>query len=105
MELEGRVFRMWAVRRIDEHTQEIYYCGFGHKFYANCYAFEGVLVEVDVTINSGGTYWALYEIADEQLHMIYSNEPCFRVCFPYGPEDEEKRGRGKIVKCSVKEVQ
>jgi len=105
MELNGRTFRMWTTQR--KKDNEIYYWGFGNEFYAGLYSDidNEPVVEVDVTIDPAGTYWAMYQIEEDILDFIYPNEHCFRVCFTYGPEDEEERGRGKIVKCVVKEIQ
>jgi len=106
MELEGKQYRMWAVKRLREQDQTIYYWGISpHKRYTECFVLkDGVLVDVEVTIDPQGTYWAMYRIKEDKINMIYPSKNLFDVCFPYGPEAEEKLERGKIVKCTVKEV-
>ena len=98
--LDGRKFRMWAVDRGN------YYWGVGYEMYAKCYATHETdrVTEVNVIINPEGTYWAMYKKEDDKLHMIYPNKNLFNMCFPYGPKDEEERGRGKIVNCCVEEI-
>ena len=61
------------------------------------------MVEVEITIDPNGSYWAMYMIEDDVLDYVYLNRHPFSVCFPYGPEAEEARMNCKIVRCSVEE--
>jgi hypothetical protein len=104
-ELIGKSFKMFAVRRYSERHKEIFYWGFGVRKYAECFLVEEseVVVEVEITIDPNGSYWAMYMIEDNMLNYVYPNEAAFSVCFPYGPETEEGRMNCKIVRCTVKE--
>jgi hypothetical protein len=47
-----------------------------------------------------GAYYG-WKDPDGNYSMIYPSEVQFRICFPYGVEDEEARGRGKAVRLRI----
>ena len=49
-------------------------------------------------------YWGLWSYEKQQIMLVYPSFIQFYVCFPYGPKDEENRGRGKCVNLKVVEV-
>lgn len=59
-----------------------------------------ILLEED---NESGSYWGWYydHTDGDGFSMIWASEAQFRICFPYGPEAEEKMGRGEIVRFNV----
>ena len=49
-------------------------------------------------------YWGLYNFEEKRLSLIYPSYIQFYVCFPYGPKDEETRGRGKCLNLKIVEI-
>jgi hypothetical protein len=62
------------------------------------------IVEVEVREDPDGIHWGWFDNDDQEYCHIYPHEAHFRICFPYGPEAEEKAGKGRIVKLSVREI-
>jgi hypothetical protein len=50
-----------------------------------------------------GTYWAWWDYQNQHFTMVYPHLLLVRVCFAYGPEAEEKRGRGKVCRVRIEE--
>jgi hypothetical protein len=62
-------------------------------------AYDAEPVPVVVTLDPAGEYWGW--LAASYPSMIYRREVLFRVCFPYGPEEAEKAGKGRVVKLNI----
>lgn len=66
-------------------------------------------VPVELTEDPEGIYWGWIEAegrrgADGVPEMIQPHHGMFTMQFPYGPEAEQERGKGEIVRMSVREV-
>ena len=48
-----------------------------------------------------GCYWAWWDNKDQRFTHVYHWRGAVEMCFPYGPEVEEKRGRGKVMSVKV----
>jgi hypothetical protein len=59
----------------------------------------------ELTASCDGCCWAWWNNEQEKFTMIYSFRQALKMCFPYGPEIEEKQGRGRIMPVSVEIVQ
>lgn len=60
---------------------------------------------VTVSVTEDGPYWGWLPAATELRPfptpvMIYRRKVLFDVCFPYGPEADERAGQGRIVRLS-----
>jgi hypothetical protein len=59
---------------------------------------------VRLTPNSEGEYWAWHDFAKDVYNFANHNRNGVIICFPYGPEIEEKLGRGEIIRVRVDEL-
>ncbi len=59
------------------------------------------LKRVRVTEDSEGPYWVWYSNEKSEFTIIYRNPVLRDVCFPDGPEAEERRGRGRRTRARV----
>lgn len=50
-------------------------------------------------------YWGWFDNKDNEYCMIYASKHASNMCFPYGPEAEEKDGRGRQVNLVVEEIE
>ncbi len=80
----------------------------GDQRYAEMYAGpHGTVVEVDVTDvadDEARTHWGYIRTGKDVPEMIQPRRDFFDMQFEYGPEAEEKRGHGRIVRLAVTEV-
>lgn len=68
---------------------------------------EGEIFEVTVRPIVEGeqsNYWGWCDAVTGEYSMVYPSEPEARCCYPYGPEAEERRGRGKFLNLVVEKV-
>jgi len=49
-------------------------------------------------------YWAWWEVEDQRYNYVYPNRLGTEMCFAYGSQVEEERGRGKLVNVVVEEL-
>jgi hypothetical protein len=52
-----------------------------------------------------GCCWAWWNFEQQRLTMVYPFRQALNMCFPYGPEIEERQGRGRVTPVSVEVVQ
>ncbi len=52
----------------------------------------------------GGDHLAWWDNAKGCFEYLNKNSNMVRMCFPYGPEAEEARGRGELLVVSVQEI-
>lgn len=48
-----------------------------------------------------GGYWAWLDAETEEYSMVYPKRGLVAMCFPYGPDVEEERGSGRIVRVRI----
>lgn len=96
------VWRMHAHRRNGTHWHV------GHRRYVELHGGNDPVVEVEVRLAADGdpaaTHWGWLASEADEPSMIWPNLPCYQVCFPYGPEAEERAGKGRTVRLTVTEV-
>lgn len=49
-------------------------------------------------------YWGWWENKDQQYWFVFAWRGGVDMCFTYGSDAEEKRGRGKVLRVLVKEI-
>ncbi len=81
----------------------------GDRRYAEMYAGpRGTVAEVDVVEvahdDEAGTHWGYIRAGRSEPEMVQPRRDFFDMQFEYGPEVEEKRGHGRIVRLAVVEV-
>lgn len=59
---------------------------------------------VKLTPDSDGAYWTWHDFKRDTFLYTNQNKLGVDICFPYGPEAEEKRGRGKRIRVRVVEL-
>lgn len=59
------------------------------------------ITPVRVLPDEAGTYWAWWDAQRDEVDFIHSQRGLVSMCFPYGPEIEEKQGRGKVIRVRV----
>ncbi|MFG3710947.1 hypothetical protein [Micromonospora sp. NPDC047730] len=106
MEREPRRWRMYA-GRLKSPVEGREFMNFGDPWYVRAYGREPVPVEL--TEDPEGTYWGWIDApghpqADGMPEMVQPHYGMFTMQFPYGPEAEQERGKGEIVRMSVREV-
>lgn len=77
----------------------------GPKHYVDLYKreFDLPMVQVIVKEDKNGEYYGWIDKGEKEPEMIWRGKGLFSMCFPYGPEEEVKRGRGEIVRLSIVE--
>jgi hypothetical protein len=95
----------WALFAHEENGR---YCHVGSKRFVEFHGLKLPIVPVQVSILAEGqgeklAYygWQDADEYDKPPSMIWPHWTLFSVCFPYGPEDEVKRGKGRIVQLSI----
>jgi hypothetical protein len=82
--------------------------GVFHSFYPNevCMSLCGdpPYCRVKLTPDPEGDYWTWHDFEKDAYHYTNHNRLGVEICFPYGPEVEEKLGRGKIIRVRVEEL-
>jgi|ERR1039458_8541439 hypothetical protein len=90
-------WRMWALVDGDEFTDP------GDRRFAREYVQRGQQppVEVRVSEQPDGPYYGWIATGHEIPIMIYGHSIPFSMCFPYGVDVEEKRGKGRAVRLMI----
>lgn len=105
----GYTIELFAQRRSSErHPAGFYYSGFyPHR---SLFATSGPepVVPMRVTLVEELTateadYWAWWSAEDSTVKFIWASKVQVSMCFPYGPETETARGRGRVVRVRVEE--
>ena len=75
----------------------------GEKRWVELHGLDLPIVEVRVTLNPEGRYWGWqYAGKESELpEMVWPEGFMLRMCFPYGFEIEEKRGKGRHVRLNI----
>lgn len=98
---------LWAVKRGDD------YWHIGERRWVELHGLSDPLVPVTVAIDQvigpseklapEKAYYGWQPVGDEDARprMIFPHRILFEMCFPYGPQAEAERGRGRIVRLLV----
>ncbi len=73
----------------------------GHRHYVKLHGLDDPIVAVTLTEDSQGDYWGWLASDAAEPSMVWPSKVQFTMCFPYGPEAEVKRGKGKILRLRV----
>jgi len=97
---------MWAHREKDRNGagKPMYLHASEDKGWVDMHELDIPVVKVEVRENPKGEYFGWIEAGKTVPEMIWMGKNLFDCCFPYGPEEEEKRGKGRIVRLDVKET-
>ena len=79
------------------------FCHFGAEPWVRM-CFGGAVVQVQLSEDPDGGYWGWIEAGGTTPEMIQPHHGMFTMQFPYGPEAEQERGRGEIVRMTAREV-
>lgn len=81
----------------------------GPRPYVELHGLPDPIVEVEVVLVADGdpaaTHWGWLKSGGETPSMIWPSWACYSTCFPYGPEAEEKAGRGRTVRLAVNVIE
>ena len=64
-----------------------------------------VAVEVSLKESDAGSYWGWIDPKGDHYSMVYPDKKLFNMCFPYGPEIEVSKSRGRIVRLNITPVE
>lgn len=76
---------------------------FGSRWYVEAYGHTEV-VAVELHESPEGAYWGWLDPGAREPEMIWSDRLLFDACFTYGPDAEQERGRGRILRLDVRAV-
>lgn len=95
-------WRMFAHARNGSHEH------LGERWWVELHGFPDPVVEVEAREvprdSPDGTHWGWLDSGQQVPSMIWAFRGAFDAQFPYGPEAEEKRGRGRVVRLKVTEI-
>ena len=95
---------MWAHREKATNGEEPMYTHASEdKGWVEMHGLDVPVVAVSVRESPKGEYYGWIDKGDTVPAMIWQGRMLFGMCFPYGPEVEEKAGRGRVVRLDVKE--
>lgn len=97
---------MWAQKQQAPVCDREYFHFGEERWVRGC--FGGNVVQVQLTEDPDGPYWGwlyLNRPGREDPTMVQPHKGMFTMQFPYGPEVEEKAGKGRTVRLTVTEVQ
>jgi hypothetical protein len=73
---------------------QVYVCDFNK---------ENPIIKVTVIEDQNGNYWAWWDNEDQAFCMVWQSHAQLEVCFPYGINAAEERGRGEACRVRVEE--
>ena len=69
----------------------------------------GQICKVRVLEDVNGDYWAWWDTGwdgeRKEFRYVYTVKSVVEMCFPYGTKAEEDRGRGKLMRVSIKMIE
>jgi len=86
-----------------DHKGNDYYAHFGSLNYIKMHYINEPIVEVILIEDKNGEYYGWIDTGKDIPCMVWKSEVVFSVCFPYGYKVNEKEGKGKHVRLSIKE--
>ncbi len=87
------------------HKRGDLYWDVGDKWWVEIHHLPYPIVKVELTEDSDGIYFGWLDNNKEKPSMIYPHEVLYKICFPYGPEVEEKSGKGRTVRLNIREIE
>lgn len=74
----------------------------GSEWYAKaCAHKDAEVIPVNVVEDENGVNWGWQGAGEEEYRMVWPHKGLFDMCFPYGPDAEAKRGKGRIVRLTI----
>lgn len=95
----------WAHRRESDRIGT-WYSDFGSKRWVKLHGLKHPIVAVTVREakpDETPRQWAWWGNGDGKFRWLWASRIQVAICFPYGPEAEEARGRGKLLGVVVEE--
>jgi hypothetical protein len=81
---------------------------FGARWWVEIHGLPDPIVKVELREvaqdDPAGTHWGWIDAAKTEPVMIWEHRGAFDMQFPYGPEAEEERGKGRIVRLAVQKI-
>lgn len=62
------------------------------------------ILQLELIEDENGTHWAWQATGDDIYSMIMPSKLHFECCFPYGSKAEVDRGKGRVVRLTVREI-
>ena len=90
---------MWA------HDEKGAFFHLGEKRWVELHGIDLPIVEVKVDVDKNGTYYGWLRSNRDVPTMIWPSKIQFEMCFPYGPKIEEEKGKGKVLRLSIKKTE
>lgn len=96
---------MWAHRAKDRNGADkpMYLHASEDKGWVEMHGLDIPVVKVEVRESPKGEYYGWIDKGKTVPEMIWQGKMLFGVCFTYGPEIEEKAGKGRILTLDVRE--
>lgn len=92
---------MWAHRYDDA---EMLVHASHDKGWVEMHNIDDPIVKVLVEESPEGEYYGWLEHGEVFPCMIWKGKNLFDVCFPYGPEEEVKKGKGEVLQLTLTEI-
>lgn len=86
-----------------ESNGKSWFAHVGDKKWVELHLLKDPIIPVKVVIDEKGSYYGWLENGKNKPCMIYHAKRLLDMCFPNGTKAEEQRGRGKVIRLSVKE--
>ena len=61
--------------------------------------------KVEILESETGGYWGWWDTERQEYQNIYPRKHLVEMCFPYGTDVEEARGRGRLAQLSVEFIE
>jgi hypothetical protein len=62
------------------------------------------IVKLTVTEDPKGEYWGWYEEEDNDISMIWKSLSALKMCFTYGLEEAEAKGKGRRIQLKIEKA-
>lgn len=102
---EPKISRTWTLWAYDYGDHKDFpshlFMHIGTKGYVKLHGIEKPIVKVQITEDINGAYFGWLDTGADAPSMIWPSQIQFNMCFPYGPEIEEKRGKGKSLRLAI----
>lgn len=86
------------------HKRESGYWHAGSKKFVEAHMLHDPIVQIELTEDPEGTYWGWLAKDATYPSMVWPKKMLLDICFPYGPDVEQERGKGRVVRMVVKEI-
>ncbi len=103
-ENDAKLWYMWAYQYVRNDGKGFYYSKVGDRAWVELHDINQPIVQVEVKQDDNGIYYGWINSFERHPKMIWISKVQFELCFPYGYELEEKHGKGRMVRLSIREI-